>query len=50
MLGGPRCIRLWRSESVFIAGLLQSVMFEVGWCELWGEGLAEETPFYTVLS
>jgi len=30
-------MRLWRSE-VFIAGLLQSVMFEVEWCELWGRG------------
>jgi len=31
-------MRLWRSESVFIAGLLESAMFEVGCCELWGRG------------
>jgi len=48
MLGGPRWMRLWRSELVFITGLLQSVMFEVGRCEFGGEGLTEETPFYRV--
>ena len=43
-------MRLWRSESVFIAGLLQSEMFDVGWCELWGKDDTEGTPFYTILS
>jgi len=38
-------MRLWRSESVFIAGLLESVMSEVGWCELWVRDDTEEKPF-----
>jgi len=38
MLGGPRWMRLCNSELVFITGLLQSVKFEVGWCEFVGEG------------
>ena len=33
----------------FITGLLQSVMFEVGWCELWGRDDTEETPFYRIV-
>jgi len=43
-------MRLWGSESVFMTGLLQSVMLEVGWCELWGRNDTEETPFYRIVS
>ena len=45
-----RWMRLWSSESVFITGLLQRVMFEAGWCELRGRDDTEEMPFYTTLS
>jgi len=50
MLGGPRWMRLWSSELVFITGSLQSVMFEVGWCELWERDNTDETPFYRIVS
>ena len=35
---------------MFIAVLLQCVVFEVSWCELRGRDDTEETPFYTMMS